>query len=289
MTKVDAAGIQRSPADAPAASTAVQPLDPHVLIVVMLQAVAIAFIAIVASTSHTPTRRPWDPLLLSAVAISIAQCSLGGIWWARTRLPVHLKTALAIVACVAVWGMLLAVLDETRGSPDRAAGWTAALVTQFVLAALFAGALEWAIDFRQGRQQRRYTIMSLLIWTTLVACLLAGGRWLAAGFGWTPTNFFSWQYFPHLQAMAFMNATFALCVFAAVRLTTGWYGRCAACGSLLLSITPATIVMMWGLFGRNVGASLTDLAVLSVVHAIFLALTLVLSEPILNRNLTFER
>jgi hypothetical protein len=120
--------------------------------------------------------------------------------------------------------------------------------------------------------------MSLLLWTTVVACVLAGGRWLAAGFGWTPTNFFSWTYFRHLQVMAVMNATLAVSIFAAIRFTTSWCRRFAACSTLLLSITPATILMMWGLFGLNLGASLADIALLSIVHAAFLTLTLAIIE-----------
>jgi len=119
-----------------------------------------------------------------------------------------------------------------------------------------------------------------LLCTTVVACVLAGGRWVAAGFGWTPTNFFSWTYFRHLQVMAVMNATLAVSIFAAIRFTTNWYGRFAACSSLLLSITPATILMMWGLFGLNLGASLADIALLSIVHAAFLTLTLGFAEPV---------
>jgi len=265
----------------PPSTDVVQPIEPRVLLALMLQAAAIAFIAIAASTSQTPmTRRPWEPLLLCAVAISMAQCSLGGIWWARSRLPLYLKTGVSIAACALVWLMLLAVLDESRGKPDRAAGWAAAFATQFVLTALVAGGLQWVIDFRRGQHQRRFTIMSILLWTTVVACVLASGRWLAAGFGWTPTNFFSWTYFRHLQVMAVMNATLAVCIFAAIQLTTGWYGRCASAASLLLSIVPGTILMMWGLFGQNVGASLADVALLSIVHAAFFTLTLVIVEPI---------
>ncbi len=280
MINADAAEIQQ-PLAGESASAAVRPIEPRMLLVVLLQAAAIALVAIVASTSKTPMmRRPWDPLLVTAVAISMAQCSLGGIWWARSRGPLYLKTAVGVVACAAVWAMLLAVLDESRGKPDRAAGWAAAFATQFVFTAMVAGALEWLIDFRQGRHQRRFTIMTLLLWMTVIACLLASGRWLAAGFGWTPTNFFSWTYFRHLQTMALMNATLAVCVFACVRLTTGWWGRCAACSSLLMSITPSTIWMMWSLFGGNLGASLADIALLSIVHAGFLTLTLCLLEPV---------
>jgi len=281
MIRADASKMQESLVGESPSTAVVQPIEPRVLLVLILQAAAIAFVAIVASTSQTPmTRRPWDPLLLCAVAISMAQCSLGGIWWARSRWPFYLKTGIGIAACILIWLMLLAVLDESRGKPDRAAGWAAAFATQFVLTAICAGAIQWILDFRRGQHQRRFTIMSLLLWTTVVACVLAGGRWLTAGFGWTPANFFSWTYFRHLQVMAVMNATLAVSIFAAIRLTTGWHGRCASCASLLLSITPATIVMMWGLFGRNVGASFADLALLSIVHAAFFTLTLGIIEPV---------
>jgi hypothetical protein len=281
MTNAPATEIQRPLVDDLDATAGAGRIDPRILLPVLLQAAAIAFVAIVASTSQTPMiRRPWDPMLLCAVGIAMAQCSLGGIWWARSRGPLYLKTALGVVACAATWAMLLAVLDESRGKPDRAAGWAAAFAIQFVVTAMAAGAIEWLIAFHQGRHQRRFTIMTLLLWTTIIACILAGGRWLAAGFGWTPTNFFSWDYFRHLQTMALMNAALAVCIFACVRLTTGWYGRCAACASLFLSITPLKIGMMWGLFGQNLGASLADIALLSLVHAAFLTLTLGLVEPV---------
>ncbi len=280
MIKASAAEVQQSLADE-SPSTAVRPIERRILLAVMLQAAAIAFVAIVASTSQTPmTRRPWDPLLVTAVAISMAQCSLGGIWWARSRRPLYLKTALGVVACAATWAMLLAVLDESRGKPDRAAGWAAAFATQFIFTAMVAGAIEWLIDFRQGRHQRRFTILTLLLWMTIIGCILASGRWLAAGFGWTPTNFFSWTYFRHLQTMALMNATLAVCVFACVRFTTGWWARYTACASLLVCITPSTIWMMWDLFGQNLGASVAHIALLSLVHAAFLMLTICLVEPV---------
>ena len=73
--------------------------------------------------------------------------------------------------------------------------------------------------FPSGRHQRRFTIMTLLLWTTVVASILAGGRWLATGFGWTPTNFFAWEYFRHLQMLAVMNATVAAARFRSRRRT----------------------------------------------------------------------
>jgi len=278
MINTDVAEIRR-PLESEAAWGAARPIEPRTLLVLMLQAAALAFVAIVASTSQTPmTRRPWDPLLLAAVGISMAQCSLGGIWWARSRWPLYVKTALGVVACAATWALLLAVLDESRGKPDRAAGWAAAFSSQFLLVSVLAGGLQWAIDYRHGRHQRRFTILSLMLWTTVIACVLASGRWLAAGFGWNPTNFFSWTYFRHLQAMAVMNAALAVGVFAAFRLNTNWPRRCVVCATLLLSIAPATILMMWALFGRNLGASLADLALLSIVHAAFFTLSLGLAE-----------
>src|SRR5262245_29080058 len=111
------------------------------LAVVGLQVAALVFMALVAASNHTlAARRPWEPLLTTSVALAMAQCSLGAIWWARSDWPMYLKTVVVAVACAVFWGMLLAVLDETRGQPDRAAGWAGGLATQFVLTALLTAA-----------------------------------------------------------------------------------------------------------------------------------------------------
>lgn len=263
-------------------------LDGRFVAVVLLHAASIAFMSMVAFGGRThATGRPWEPLMLCAVAISMAQCSLGAIWWVRAKWPMYATTMLVVLACAVGWRMLLAVLEESLGEPQRAAGWAAAFGTQLVLTALLGTIVNRAIEFRRG-QRYRFSIMSLLIWTTLVGCGLGSGQWLAHRFGWTPQNFFSWVYFLHLQAIAVINALVALAIFAAVRLTRGQHRRGLVIGSVLVGAVPATLAAMWGLFGRNLGVSVIELCLISAIHAALLAATLILLDPIKSPNAALD-
>jgi hypothetical protein len=248
-------------------------------VVVLLHVIVVAVIAelLWASVDRRPTilRPPPQPLLLTAVALLLAHCSLGGIWWARTKWPMHAKTLAAVLACLAIFGMLLAILPEGRSQADHAAGWAASFATQFVLTSLMAAALELAVQYRQITARHRFTILSLLIWTTLVGSFLAGGRWLVTRFGWTAENFFAWEYFQQLQVLGAANAALAIAILAGVRLTPNWYTRSTACAATLLVAAPLTVGCMWTLFGSRVGVSLSELAWLITAEGLFLIVTLV--------------
>jgi len=250
-----------------------------VFAVVVLHLLVIAAIAelLWATSWNRPAllRPPPQPLLLAAVALLMAHCSLGGIWWARTSWPSHVKTLVAVLVCVAAWGMLLAVLPEGRSQADHAAGWAASFGTQFVLTSLLAAVIEIAIHFRRGTNQHRYTILTLLIWMAVVGCVLGGGRWLAILFGWTADNFFAWQYFQQLQVMAFLNSALAIATLACVRLPSNWPLRCAAFTVTLVAAVPLLVTAMWGVFGNRAGVSLNELAWLMTTEGLFLVVTLV--------------
>jgi hypothetical protein len=249
-----------------------------VVAIAVLHLLVIAAIAelLWATSGNRPAllRPPPQPLLLAAVALLMAHCSLGGIWWARTRWPSHVKTLLAVLVCAAAWGMLLVVLPEGRSQADHAAGWAASFGTQFVLTSLLAAAIEIAIRFRRDSNQHRFTILTLLIWMAVVGCVLGGGRSIAGLFGWTANNFFAWQYFQQLQAMAFLNAALAIATLACVRFTSTWRTRCAACIIALVVAVPLLVTAMWGMFGNRAGVSFNELAWLMTTEGLFLAVTL---------------
>jgi len=184
------------------------------------------------------------------------------------------KTLAAGLAWLAVWGALLAVLDQSREDAQRAAGWTASLAMQFMLTSVITAGFELCSGWRASVSRSRFTILSLFIWTTLIACLLAEGRWLSARFGWSTENFFAWDFFPHIQVNAVTNATLAIAILACVRLGKGWVLRTVASFLVLALVAPLSVALMWAIFRHNLGAPVLDLARMVVIQGAFLIATL---------------
>jgi hypothetical protein len=205
----------------------------------------------------------------------MAQCSLGGVWWARIRWPSYSKTLVAILACLATWGLLLTLLDESRQEAMRAAGWAASFALQAVLTALMATLIELGVNYKAAVPSGRFSLLFLFLWTTVVALLLGGGRWLSAWLGWTQENFFAWNYFRQLQALAIANSFLAVAVDLSLRLSAFWVARAAAYVFTLLISTAGIAVGMYALFGNDIGLPLVELIWLIGVEGLFLAATLV--------------
>jgi hypothetical protein len=228
----------------------------------------------VATTVQLPST-PRNPLLIAAIALIMAHCSLSGIWWSRMRWPSHAKSLAAALSCFALWGLLLLILDESRGDAARAAGWAASLAAQCILAAVLSAMLELAVARRPFWSGTRFSILFLLLWTSVVAVVLGAGRVLATRFGWTPDNFFSWHYFWQLQTLAAANAIFAVVILASLRISSSWFGRSAACAAALIVMPAATVLAMRLLFENRVGVSIIELLWLSAIQGLFVAVTLV--------------
>jgi hypothetical protein len=180
-----------------------------------------------------------------------------------------------VLSGLGLWALLLLVLPESRRDGVRAAGWLASFALQLALAGVLTSGLELAIDHRRAAPARRFSILFLFIWMTLVGCLLAAARQLAARFGWTLKSFFSWDYFLQLQALAVANAVMAVGVLAGVRLNPTWYIRCGACVLAVVVVTTGTALAMLSIFRNNIGVSLNDLIWLSAIQGLFLIVTLV--------------
>jgi hypothetical protein len=242
----------------------------------LLHLVVLALVVAAASTrgfDSISTRR--NPLLIAAISLIMAHCSLSGIWWARIRWPSHAKTLAMVLSCVALWGLLLLVLSESRSVAGRAAGWAASLAAQCALAAVLSAMLELAVDRRAFWSGTRFSILFLLIWTSVVAVILGAGRVLATRIGWTPQNFFSWHYFWQLQMLAAANAIFAVAILASLRIPPSWFARSAACAAALVLMPAGTSVAMRLLFQNRVGVSMVELLWLSAIQGLFVAVTLV--------------
>jgi hypothetical protein len=239
----------------------------------LLHGLAWILISIAAYPKGPPTPER-KGILLIAVGLLMAYCSLCGHWWARTDWPLKVKTPAALLAALAAWGVLLTVLDASLEQADRAAGWATSFATQFFLAAIFSAALELAIQRRGISWRRRFTILTLFVWTTMVACFLGGGRWLVNRFGWNAETFFAWNYFEQLQVVGCANAALAAAIFGCVRLTTHWPARCASCLAVLVLAPACTVGLMAMIFGSNIGSSAGDLLWLTAAQGVFLTATL---------------
>jgi hypothetical protein len=239
----------------------------------LLQGVAWTLIALAAYPKGPPAPDQ-NEFLLIAVGLLMAYCSLCGHFWARAGWSLKTKTPAALLAALAVWGILLTVLDTSFEQADRAAGWAASFATQFLLVASVSAALELASQRRGIAWRHRFTILTLFIWTTTIACFLGGGRWLANRYGWNAETFFAWNYFKQLQVVGCANAALAAAVFACVRLTTHCRARCASWSAVLVFGPACTIGLMAAVFGTNTGSSVGDVIWLTATQGVFLGATL---------------
>jgi hypothetical protein len=156
-----------------------------------------------------------SPLAFTHYAQAMAYCGLSAIWAARAAWPSHLRSLAAFVLCVATWAILLP--PQISGS-DVAGVWAASLGLQALLTTLAARGLELGIKRSLKPLQGQFTIASLLIWMTVIGCMLALSRWVWSVYQWTPQRLAGSNLFPELQAVAIANVVLDVVLLACVRL-----------------------------------------------------------------------
>jgi hypothetical protein len=218
---------------------------------------------------------PRQPLLVCLVALLLAYCSLGAIWWARSAWPTHLKTLIAVLLCTCLWALLVGRLDTVRVQPIAAACWAASIGTQVVLTGLVALMLESVVRRQPRAALTQFSILCLFAWTTLVAALLGGGRWLAQRWGWTIADMLDWQFWQQLQCVGLGNALLAIGLLFSVRLPHTWRGRAAACLLTICLVSAGAPLVMIGVFGTSSGPMLAELIWLWGLEGLFLVAALV--------------
>jgi hypothetical protein len=174
-----------------------------------------------------------------------------------------------------MWTLLVLILDETRHSGIRSGAWAACLLSQMLLAALLATAIEFIADRRAAVARSRFSIGFILFWTTAIAMSLAGvGAWGAQN-GWKTADIAGWTYFVQLQAVGITGALLAAAVAASVRLPQTWPMRALGCLFAVVlcgALSPAVFRL---LFGDHVGARDADLVWLFIGQGLFLVVSLV--------------
>jgi hypothetical protein len=189
--------------------------------------------------------QPWrvlppEPMLHVFGSFLLAQCSLAAIGLGRSRLASHWKALLAIGLATAIWILLhVALLGHAKGDSE-VGSWLTALVTQGLVVAFGIQAVELLASPQTNGRSRQYTILGLLMWTTLVAAFLGGMRWLATLLGWTMVVS-EWPSFFPLQALAAFSAILAILLCLIVSWSASWR-RTAAFSTLALACTTAAFV-----------------------------------------------
>jgi hypothetical protein len=218
---------------------------------------------------------PREPLLVMAVSLVMAHCSLGAIWWARTNGSQHARVLLVAVSCAGMWLLLLLLLETTRHSGVAAAAWGACLATLTILTALGATAYELATNYRESAARYRFSIGFLLIWTTVIALLLGGGGAWATHHGWKISDVPGWTYFAQLQGVGLASALLASGVYVNIRRPRKWPTRSLGCLATILAIAVAGPLLLSALFGDQVGATMADMVWLFGGQGLFLIAALI--------------
>lgn len=249
-----------------------------VAVVVLLHLVLLAFAAATSAVVASRGGLAWaprQPLLLALVAVLLAHCSSGAIWWARSTWPAHVKTLLALVCCAGLWLVLTGCLKTVALAPLAAAAWATSIALQVIFTAAASAAMESALAGRREATASRFTIMYLFIWTTLVAVVLGIGRHWAVQRGWTFAAMLDWPFWRQVQVAGLINSLLAFGVLASLRLPRTWHGRAAACLGTIYFVGLSGPIMMWLAFGTVKGAELVELVWIWGVQGMFLAITLV--------------
>ena len=239
---------------------------------------AILAIAIVASWIQTQFDRTpvlaEEPLVVVSVALLMAHCSLGAIWWTTSPWPSHIKTLVAIAACALTWALTIVMLSGTEFRSIESAGWAISMLVQAVLAGLLTSIIDMLRRRRAGQAvgDRRFTVLFLLIWMAVIGVLLGAARFLTQALGWSQ-DITSGQYFYQLLAVGIANGLLAACMYASL----AWRGHGTVperVGLLLATMFVIVASFVLQTIFANMGVTTADLVWLFGSEAAFLLATL---------------
>jgi len=158
--------------------------------------------------------------LMFALAVPIAQVSLVALWAATCAVPPYVRLVITVLGTAWGWYVMITGLRRLVVGSAESAAWAAGLVTQVVVILAFVAARSLWLQFRAARKQGpdgrdagrwcRYSVGSLLGWTTVAAVLLGLGQ-TARWFGWNAETLQSGD-FRFLCVVSVFNAAYALLV-----------------------------------------------------------------------------
>lgn len=217
---------------------------------------------------------PKDPLLVLLVSLLQAWCSLGGVWLACSRWPSHVNALIGSLVSVSAWVGIVLFLTNTDFHSSGAAAWLVSLMAQSVTTALAVLVVERIRQGSVAAAGTRFTILTLLIWTTVVGVLLGAGRYLAEAFGWTWSGVVAWDYFGQLLVVGILNALLAVGLWTVLRQRPTWRGRLlAALAVVAITLVTANLLLFFAF--KDAGVEPADICWLYGGQALFLLATMV--------------
>jgi hypothetical protein len=268
-------------------ASGVAPLERRIFAIATIVLLDVVLLAIGAAGTAFVLRfgrsaiLPEEPLHIFVVALLAAQCSLVAVWWAGVNWPFHAKTLFALLTLAGLWALLLGVLHDVNLNSISAAGWGLALTAQVVITGLATLWLELALNKSAKTRSNRFSILSLLIWTTLVAGVLGATRAMAHQLGWTLPDLWNWEFLGQLRCFALANAVMAVALVASIRQPIRWLWRGIVCGVIVLVAAISAPLVMFALFGMaKAGPSIADLIWLWTAEGLFLIAALVPLERV---------
>jgi hypothetical protein len=154
---------------------------------------------------------------------------------------------------------------------SRAGAWAIAFELQIVLAALTSGIAVWSLRSAQpGRAaNQQFTVLFLFIWTTVIAIVLAFGRFLTQVFGWT-IEVMAWEHFWPVQIFAVANGLVAgiLLAISICRVRLTWQVASSVLAMILIGAICFSLIYL----ARGEWA--TEIVPAFVAHGAFVAATL---------------
>jgi len=250
---------------------------PELALIAAILAVAAGLLLVmvfISALQRVDRAGPDGRLMLTlGLAQVMADCSLVGIWWARSSWPSHAKTLLAIGGCAALWSLLVMLLNTAEFRTAAGTAWAASFATQAVVSGLLATLIQSVLPSRAARRNR-FSILFLFIWTSLVAVMLGAGRRFAERLNLSAADILGWEFFLHLQVIGILNALLAAALLAVLGAPGPWVLRSVASVIIAAAMSLLTPAIMHWIFA-NPGASFLNILLLLGAESAFLLFALV--------------
>ena len=220
--------------------------------------------------------------LLVVISLPLSQCSLAAVWAASSNMSTYVRFAAAPAGAVAAWYMLTQILPWGIGEPVSAA-WAIALAIQtftiVVAIRLYRSLLN--LRARPGEEPNHpirslfsYDLLTLMLWTTVLAFGAGFIRYGQVQWGWTAGGI-DWDYSAAILIIGVFNALLAvLWVWAFAVGQWRWGGVRAMIVVCLIGLLAVSTPYVIDWITRTTAITVRDTLTLATAQSFFLVITL---------------